>query len=113
MGGDHQRDGPDYGEEEAREDRQIRITRKIRRIFIDFLRNQLAGLDSESLTPDQIDWKKVLEAEISALESDRLRLPWRDGLPEQTAASLEPFRSSLEDSYNKTLNALEFPADGD
>ncbi len=43
----------------------------------------------------------------SAMEADRYRLPWQDGLPEVLEISLSPFRERLEASYSKMTNALE------
>jgi len=41
------------------------------------------------------------------MEADRYRLPWQDGLPDVIESSLQPFRSQLEQSYNKMTNPLE------
>ncbi|MDH5743914.1 MAG: hypothetical protein OEZ52_10235, partial [Candidatus Aminicenantes bacterium] len=53
------------------------------------------------------DWRTTLEAEIEAMEADRLRLPWQDGLPDVIESSLKSFRYQLERSYNKMTNPLE------
>ena len=54
-----------------------------------------------------------LAAEITAMESDRFRIPWRDGVPEPIAASLEPYRRQLESSYSAMCNPLEIMAGSD
>jgi hypothetical protein len=41
----------------------------------------------------------ALAAEIAAMEQDPERLPWQDGLPAAVAASLDPFRQRLDDSF--------------
>ena len=52
-------------------------------------------------------WREALEAEIEAMELNRYRLVWQDGLPEVTRRSLEPFRGRLEASYSPLTNGVE------
>jgi len=50
----------------------------------------------------------VAAAAISRVrESDDLRLPWEGGLPEVIAASLEPYRDRLDDSYSPLCNEVD------
>jgi len=49
------------------------------------------GLDSA--------WLAALDAELSRLSVSEIRVPWRDGLPANTAESLTPYRSRLDASF--------------
>jgi len=91
---------------DVREDRAERILRALNRQTLPMLRNQLADLDAAGGTETEA-WREKLRSEIAAMESDTLRLPWADGLPEATAESLRPFRDRLEESYSTPCNALE------
>ena len=51
--------------------------------------------------------REALANEIAAMEDDRRRLPWQDGLPATLAASLEPHRERLEATYDPVANAFE------
>ena len=53
---------------------------------------------------------KVL-AEVKALEADRYRLPWRDGVPAVIEASLKPYRERLEAGYSRMANLFEIAVD--
>jgi hypothetical protein len=113
-------DGPDFrlaggeqasieasGREDVREERRYRMVQWIRRMFLPMLRNQLARLKSSELTEARQSWRKILESEIAALEANRDRLPWQDGLPEVLESSLRPFRAQVDSSYSVILNPLE------
>ncbi len=115
-------DGPDFqisesGEEEirlgeldreeVREERRDLLLRRTHRMLLPMLHNQLRELASSDIAEAQKGWKAALEAEIQAMEEDRFRLPWQDGLPAQTKAALEPFRSRLDQSYNPMTNPIE------
>jgi hypothetical protein len=71
------------------------------------LQNQFARLTGIDVSPIRDPWRETLAAEIEAMEADRIRLPWQDGLPDVLEASLKPFRGRIETSYSKVLNALE------
>jgi hypothetical protein len=116
-------DGPDFqinesGEEssrwgeldreQVREERRDLLLRRLHRMTLPMLHNQLEKLTSGEVSGVEEEWKTALEAEIQAMEEDRFRLPWEDGLPAQTEACLEPFRYRLEQSYNAMINPLEF-----
>ena len=48
-----------------------------------------------------------LSTEAASLESEHLKLLWEDGLPDHVRASLDPFRSRLEASYDPMTSILE------
>ncbi len=92
---------------ETMEDRLDYMLKRIRRQILPMLQNQYAKLTESDIPRAKESWRKLLAAEIDAMESDRFRLPWQDRLPEVLKASLAFFRKRLEDSYNATLNPLE------
>ena len=95
-------DGPDSAFDDDGESRMgDTFFGRARRELLQMLRN---GLD-EATADD--GWRQVLEEEIAAMEADRQRLPWQDGLPEPVAAAFEPYRERLETSYNPVTNAFE------
>ena len=74
-------------------------------MVLPMLHNQLAALTAdESVDPN---WSESLRTEILLMESDGLRLPWQDGLPPQTAASLEPYYEELAASYSTMVHPVE------
>jgi hypothetical protein len=97
-------DGPSRNsrdEFDVREARLEHILGRTRNLMLRILRNQLAaGAEGE--------WAAVLKDEIALLEADPFRLPFRDGLPDRIARSLEPYRDRLEQSWNGMTNPLEF-----
>ncbi len=106
--------GPDEDEgfgawerEDSEEIRRERMLRRINRMLLPMLRNQLEKLQTEGGVVASGDWPHKLGQEIEALEDDRERLVWQDGLPESIEASLLPFRDQLEASYNPLTNPLE------
>ncbi len=99
------------GHSENLEDRQDDVLKQLRRQILPMLKNQFAKLTRVDVSPIRDPWREMLEAEIEAMEADRFRLPWQDGLPEVLEASLKPFRGRLEVSYSKVLNALEMALD--
>lgn len=116
-------DGPDFeivvpddersswNQGEVLEERRDTSLRRLHRMLLPMLYNQLERL-STSDSPDIPDeWRETLKAEINAMESDRFRLPWQDGLPSVIESSLKPFRYQLEQSYNKMTNPLELTVD--
>lgn len=105
--GDDEGDWWDEDEEEALESRRDRTRRRIHRLFLPMLRNQLEKLSEKEKGEEVDEWRGALEDEIEALESDRYRLPWEDGVPEVIESSLRPFRSRLEASYSAIINPLE------
>jgi hypothetical protein len=97
----------DWDDEESREIRRDQILRRMHRMILPMMKNQYIKM--MEAPPEEIDetWRSALEAEIAALDEDRYRLPWEDGVPESIADSLEPFRSRLEESYSSITNMLE------
>jgi len=89
------------------EDRQDDVLKQLHRQILPMLKNQLAKLTRIDVSPIRDPWREMLAAEIEAMEADRFRLIWQDGLPDVLEASLKPFRGRLEVSYSKVLNALE------
>ena len=58
------------------------------------LRSQLQALDDSGTTDSE--WLQTLSKEIEALEAERKRRLWPEGLPSQIAAALEPYSVELE-----------------
>ncbi len=114
-------DGPEFRLEGAgrerivveEDDREIRGSRRRRAAWwihdfhLSMFRRQLKDFESKDLNNSQDSWRKVLEAEVTALSSDDERLPWQDGLPEILHSSLRPFKDQLAASYNAQVNPLE------
>ncbi len=74
---------------------------RLRRNLLRMLRNQLEALPEDDPT------RASLTEEIEAVEADRRRLPWQDGLPPAIAASFEPYRDRLEATYDPATNPFE------
>lgn len=113
-GPDFQIAGPDeeddfgYGvREDSKERRRERLLRRLNRMLLPMLHNQLEKLIAEGGAKASGEWRQTLEEEIEALEEDRERLLWQDSLPEVIEASLRPYRDQLEASYNPMTNPLE------
>jgi hypothetical protein len=79
------------------------VDRRVRRELAAMLRNQLQAASED----DPSGFRERLAAEVEAVERDSRRLPWSDGPPEVTAASLEPFRERLEQAYDPASNPFE------
>lgn len=94
-------------DEEAREMRRDISLRRLHRMLLPMIRNQHAKLDLAAGREVSQDWKETLSAELEAMESDRYRLVWQDGLPEIIASSLTPFRNRLDSSYSRLMNTIE------
>ncbi len=102
--------GSRFGEadiEEIREERRDTMLRLLHRTLLPMLQNQLEKLVASGTSETLSEWKNLLEAEIKAMEEDRFRLPWEDGLPDVIKTSLEPYRDRLEQSYNSMTNPFE------
>jgi hypothetical protein len=115
-------DGPDFevtGEEdrgvrlgemdieEIREERRDSMLRRLHRTLLPMLQNQKKKLMARGSSDTQSEWRDLLKAEIQAMEEDRFRLPWEDGLPDVIRASLDPYRGRFEQSYNVMTNPFE------
>jgi hypothetical protein len=92
---------------DVREGRREAILTRLNERLLPILRRQLAALDESGGVRESDPWRRKLAAEIAAMEADRFRIPWRDGLPRAIEASLEPYRARLEASYSATCNPLE------
>jgi len=96
----------DWDEGDDEEMRRDMIRRRLHRMLLAILQNQRDKLNSAGIEVSE-DWRRALESEIAAMEADRYRLVWQDGLPDVITKSLEPFRSRLETSYSPMINSLE------
>lgn len=77
------------------EDMGPRIAR-LQGYFETWLRAQRAAAAAAGEDPQ---WLQTLDDDIRALGMAELRVPWCDGLPARTSASLEPYYERLEASY--------------
>jgi hypothetical protein len=81
-----------------------RITWRLRRDVGAMLANLEEALEGE---PSMAEVRDAIAAELVAIEEDRGRVPWQDGLPEAVAVGLEPFRDRLESTYSRATNPFE------
>ncbi len=103
---DLENDRDDEQEYQIRERRNQRIRRQLNDSLLPMLDHQLEDLATGDDAVD-VRWQQDLRREIAAMHDAPLLLPWEDGLPAQTAASLEPFRERLAASYSELCNPLE------
>jgi len=114
-GPDFQVTGPDeedspfqyLNRENFREDRGEWMLRWTHRMILPMLRNQLDKLEEREAAVMPEEWRQALAAEIEAMEADKDRLPWQDGVPAVIEASLKPYKERLEASYSSMTNPLE------
>ncbi len=97
----------DWDTEESDEIRKDMSLRWLHRIILPMLHNQHEKLTAGDVPETQRQWQRALEAEMEAMESNRYRLVWQDGLPEIIRKSLEPFKQRLETSYSPLTNGME------
>lgn len=95
--------------EEVQAQREDAIITKSRRLFLIWLDCQLESLEASGDSGRA--WKRALVKEIDALETDRHRLVWEDGLPSVIRESLEPYHDRLMNSYIPLLNPFEVNPD--
>lgn len=107
VGPDEEGDFGYWDREDSKERRRERLLRRLNRMLLPMLHNQLEKLIAEGGAKASGEWRQILEREIEALEEDRERLLWQDSLPEVIEASLRPCRDRLEASYNPMTNPLE------
>ncbi len=81
-----------------------RIAWRLRRDVTAMLRNLDEDLAADS---DLSGLKELVKAELQELEADPARIPWEDGLPEEFAVGLEPYRTRLEATYSPATNPFE------
>jgi hypothetical protein len=79
-----------------------RMTWRLRRDVMAMLKNLQDELDS-----DGSPIRELIVEELEKLSADPARVPWEDGLPEEVAIGLEPFRDRLEASYSRATNPFE------
>jgi len=99
--------------ESSRRERAAMVREELNRIQRANLRRQLAALEAEGAAADLAAWRASLAAELTALDNERRRFAWEEGLPEVTRASLEPFRDRFEASYDTQTGVLELRLNGD
>lgn len=107
VGPDEERDFDYWDREDSKEMRRERLLRRLNRMFLPMLHNQLEKLTEESEQKASEEWRQMLKKEIEALGQDKERLLWQDSLPEVIALSLNPYKDQLEASYNLMTNLLE------
>ncbi len=107
VGPNEERDLDYWDREDSKEMRRERLLRRLNRMLLPMLHNQLEKLTEESEPKASEEWRQMLKKEIEALEQDKERLLWQDSLPEVIALSLNPYKDQLEASYNLMTNLLE------
>jgi hypothetical protein len=80
------------------------VNARIRSLIEAMLDRQLEAARGDGLPPAWID---SLAGERAAIASDQSRLPWQDGLPEQTRASLEPFQERIDSTFCSAATEVE------
>lgn len=97
--------------DEARRERARGVRRDLNGTQRENLRLQLEALDAAAAAAGgggaNAAWRAQLAAEVEAMDNERGRLAWEQGLPERMRAALEPFRQQLEESYDAMTGALE------
>ena len=81
-----------------------RLTWRVRRDITAMLRNLEEELAAD---PDGTELLEIVRAELAVLAEDPARVPWEDGLPQEFAAGLDPYRDRLEASYSRAANPFE------
>ncbi|HDQ46150.1 MAG TPA: hypothetical protein ENN17_11755 [bacterium] len=97
--------------ERLRTERADQIILRVRRLSLGWLDCQLKSFKASGQTGT--GWQRTLVREMDALELDRRRLVWADGLPGVIRQSLEPFRDRLAASYSPLLNPFEIQTEKD
>jgi len=97
-----------WEDEESEEIRHDLAVRRLHKMILPMLKNQYEKLMESRGIEISEDWKDALEREINAMEENRYRLAWQDGLPEVIVSSLLPYRTRLESSYSSSVNNIEF-----
>ncbi len=87
---------------------------RVHRLILAMMWNQQAKLQAglQTGTPRAAagaegSWANALLAEIKTMETNGLRVPWEDGLPDVIARTLGPYRARLEASYSRLTNPFE------
>lgn len=82
---------------------EFEVPDRVRDLMIEILENQLRSLPADT----DPAWRDALDAELDALDGDRDRLVWEDGVPEAIAASLEPYRERLVTTWEPLTSEFE------
>ena len=80
------------------------INRRVHRALVSMLENQLQVLRDAGAADDEI---AALETEISVLEEDTARIPWKEGLPPTITDALAPHREELDSLHCPATAPLE------
>jgi hypothetical protein len=107
VGDDDQQHQGRPDEFDVREGRREAVLTRLNEKLLPVLRRQLAALDESGDLVESDAWRGQLAAEVAAMEQDRFRIPWRDGLPPVIEESLAPYRARLAASYSAMCNPLE------
>ena len=81
-----------------------RISWRLRRDITAMLRNLEEDLAADN---EPSGLRELVSVELQTLEADPARIPWEDGLPEEFAVGLEPYRERLEATYSPATNPFE------
>lgn len=83
---------------------------RVRGFFLPMLECRLKKLNENTAETNEtlIARRNALETEITALEKNRRRVPWQDGLPTELQTTFQPFEERLKACYSKLTNPLEF-----
>jgi len=83
---------------------------RIHRLVLPMLQCQLAKLGSGGTAGADGRWREALAVEVKAMEADRYRLPWQNGVPAEIDNSLRPFRERLEAGFSRMADLFEISA---
>jgi hypothetical protein len=81
-----------------------RIRWRLRLDLISMLDNLATALAGD---PQRQWWRSQVAAAIADIQADPEMLPWRNGVPDAVAQTLEPFRERLEATYSPAANVFE------
>jgi hypothetical protein len=72
------------------------------------LEAMLRNLEGEiAADPNRAELSELVAGELEAMDADRSRMPWQDGLPEVFVVGLDRYRDRLEASYSPATNIFE------
>lgn len=74
-------------------------------------RDVLAMLENARENPESIavadGLREAIDTEIAVVRADSTYVPWQNGLPDEVAAQLEPYRARFEATYSPAANIFE------
>jgi len=100
-------DYQNWEDQESIEIRRDLAVRRLNKMILPMLKNQYEKLMENPKREISRHWQMALKKEIEAMEENRYRLVWQDGLPQVIVDSLQPFKERLESSYSDSLNNIE------